>query len=169
MKYCQHTLLRMVLCLLLVCSANVASAQTFAPTLVDPQVNGLTVRFALNFGRSVTGNQRLLPRIRITGINSDEITSFMPLSSFQCSGFNNIVQNIPNPPEYIICMGGGTRGTLELKVKNPDAAKNIAIQLRSVNAENISESVLDNFNTLNVTVNPTIFIRIKAFLEGALQ
>ena len=47
MKYCQRTLLRMVLCLLFVCSANVASAQTFAPTLVDPQVNGLTVRFAL--------------------------------------------------------------------------------------------------------------------------
>ena len=39
MKYCQRTLLRMVLCLLLVCSANVASAQMtlpeFRPTLVD--------------------------------------------------------------------------------------------------------------------------------------
>ena len=93
----------------------------------------------------------------------------MALSDFECSGFNNFVQNVLNPPEYIICMGGGTRGTLELKVKNPDAAKNIAIQLPALMAENISESVLDNFNTLNVTVNPTIFVRIKAFLEGALQ
>ena len=169
-SYCQRALLRIGFCLLLVCSANVASAQATI-SLSTPQTDGLIIRFAINYGGSLTGNQRVVPVISVSGISFSEIRRFRSLPNYQCTGLNGVTHFGGDSTNYLVCMGGAI--TLELKVKNPDASKNITISITSVTTQNFSGSTtIDQpLSTLNFTVNPVEVIRIrsKVFLEGALQ
>jgi len=105
MKYLQRPSLHIGLCLLLVCSVNVASAQ-FVVNLSEPQTNGLTIRFDVNFGGSVTGDQRIIAQIRIDDIDLEDIRSFMPLSNQECKNFNNFIRVSDTPPSNTLFVWG---------------------------------------------------------------
>ena len=173
-KYLKRTSLHIGLCLLLTCFANVASAQ-FEFNLVNLQQNGLTIRFDVTFGTTVTGVQRVLPTIQINNINSEDIESFMAQTNYQCESFTNfrIFPSRKNTVIYQFCMGEGTRETLELKLNNPDMRKNITITSGGgISMENLPPGSTFEFgirNILRLTVNPVVLIRSKVFLEGPLQ
>ena len=179
-KCLKRTSLHIGLCLLLTCFANVASAQSFELNLANLQQNGLTIRFDVTFGSTLTGVQRITPLIEVEG-NDVNIRSFMLLSNLQCTNFNNdnndnSVRELPsttNAKLYQVCLGEGTRATLELKVQNPDMPRNITIRFSGSNSsQNLPRGSTVRqgpFSTLMPTVDPAILIRSKVFLEGPLQ
>ncbi len=165
-KYLKRTSLHIGLCLLLTCFANVASAQSFELNLANLQQNGLTIRFDVTFGSTLTGVQRIVPLISINGINDDDdIRSFEPLSNLQCStDFFNVRRT--GTRLYQFCLGEGTRATLELKLKNPNTTKNIVISIAGISSENLSSPPSRGIGIfLRPTVNPAIRVRSKVFLE----
>ena len=162
MRYCQRALLRISFCLLLVCSANVASAQT--ASLSAPQTDGLTIRFTINLP-SALDSTIATAFIQIDGISLSDIRSV----SSNNNGCNpSVIKFQDDPLQYLICARNTLSQGVELTLNEPNRPTTMTVTLFSI-SENYMSSVDANNNTLNFTVNPTsIRIRIRVFLEGPL-
>ena len=165
MRYCQRALLRISFCLLLVCSANVASAQT--ASLSAPQTDGLTIRFTINLP-SALDSTIATAFIQIDGISLSDIRSV----SSNNNGCNpSVIKFQDDPLQYLICARNTLSQGVELTLNEPNRPTTMTVTLRSI-SENYMSSVDTNNNTLPFTVNPInprIRIRSKVFLEGPLQ
>ncbi len=173
MKYLQHILLHIGLCLLLA-SANLASAQTLVTlNLENPQTNGLTIQFTISLTSPLAKNQQLGVLIRIAGVSGSEISNFNVITNNNdCPNGNFML--IPNftPPRYQICMNSGARSVrVQFRVNNPETSKTITVTLVSVGNSGFPGGLTTMFNprSLDFTVNPAILVRSKVFLEGPLQ
>ena len=164
-RYCQRALLRISFCLLLVCSVNVAFAQT--ASLSAPQTDGLTIRFTLNLPSILDNNAVANGVIQIDGISLSDISS-VSSNNNRC-GFNTNKVN-DAPPQYAICTGSTRSVRVELTLNEPNRPTTLTVTLDSISSTYMS-SVDPNNNTLRFTVNPinpSIRIRVKVFLEGPL-
>ena len=166
MRYCQRALLRISFCLLLVCSANVAFAQT--ASLSAPQTDGLTIRFTINVP-SALNTPGSNVQIRIDGISLKDINGSLSAMGASGCGFSVIeLETGDDPsPQYLICMRNAQSQGVELTLNEPNRPTTMTVTLLNI-SDNYPENTNIINNTLNFTVNPLIRIRVKVFLEGPL-
>ena len=160
-RYCQRALLRISFCLLLVCSANVASAQT--ASLSGAETDGLTISFTINLPSILSGTA--FSELHIDGVGSKDIRRD---SAMGASGCNASIRSIQDDPLiYLICTSNTRSVRVELTLNEPNRPTTMTVTLDSISS-NYMSSVDMNNNTLNFTVNPLIRLRVKVFLEGPL-
>ena len=133
-KYLQRVSLYIGLCLLLVCSANVAFAQQDRVIgLSDPSRDGATVRFTINLPSIVYRTaQHAHAFIRIDGIDASEIINLTgPSPDIRCgrNPFGQLIRN--NRIFYRICTSGVQSVELELELDPDTTIENLTIVLRN--------------------------------------
>ena len=166
MRYCQRALLRISFCLLLVCSANVAFAQT--ASLSAPQTDGLTIRFTINVPSAID-NSGASVIIKIDGISRNDING--SVSAMGASGCGYSVFRLETGDDtflqYLICMRNAQSQGVELTLNEPNRPTTMTVTLLNI-SDDYPENTNTINNTLNFTVNPLIRIRVRVFLEGPL-
>ena len=174
MKYLRRYLIHAGLCLLLICSADVASAQMpVVYGLSAPRTNvGPIIRFNVDLSRQLKGNEAISCSADLSNVNLSEVVGASlvdPHSISTCPILFN-----PSIPAltYNVCMDAGEQGAaIRLELNNPsNTTKTIAIEIACAGV-NIAAGVRrdPSRSVRNFTVGPAIFIRSKVFLEGPLQ
>ena len=163
-RYCQRALLRISFCLLLVCSANVASAQT--ASLSGAETDGLTIRFTINLP-SALDNLVANAHIQIDGISLSDISSVSSNNGGCGPDVIPLETGDDTSLQYLICTRNTLSQEVELTLNEPNRPTTGTVTLLDI-ASRYMSSVDTNNNTFNFTVNPLIRIRVKVFLEGPL-
>ena len=136
MKYLGGYLYYAVLCLLLVCSANVASAQV-VPSLERVSTTetsvSRTIEFKVSLSRQLMNNESRELRVSLGNVLRSEIMSATLLTSpnlINCR-LNRFTANTMGVPQYNLCIGAGERDvTLQLVLNSSfDRRKTITIFL----------------------------------------
>ena len=188
MKYLQRYLIYAGLCLLLVCSANVASAQS--EQLVVSLESGSTTQnlvsrkidFSVNLSRELTGSEALGIQIVFENVSSNE-GSVRLLTDYTFSNPNlcpagSFRRFSTDPIIHILCIDADEQDVaMRLEFNNSfNTRKTITIsiflavgQTTITNAEGAELDPNNSVLSFTVTPPPTIFIRTKVFLEGSLQ
>ncbi len=174
MKYLRHYLIHAGLCLLLVCSANVTSAQVIASlekgSITDTPTTR-TITFNINLSEQLKVNEAAFVQIRLDNVLEGEIAS-ASAESYMVTG---CVRFSFSFPRYNLCMDDGEKNvTLQLILNNSfDRRKTITVSLETFSPfgnRPIAEGVRrDPINSVLRYPGTAIFIRSKVFLEGPLQ
>ena len=171
MKYLRRYLYYAGLCLLLVCSANVASAQIVVG-LSAPSLNvGPTIQFNVNLSDRLMSNQSVLSQIVFENVSPSEIS--VRLLTDYTTG--DRCPNGPfrtaagNPLQYLLCMDAGEQDvTIQLKLDN-SLTTTRTITIFIVPTQNVGIRTDTGRSVLNFIVHPPVRLRSKVFLEGPLQ
>ena len=176
MKYLRRYLLHAGVCLLLVCSANVASAQLVGrlESVSTTQTSvSRTIDFNFNLSSQLTGDEILGAQIAFSNVLESEIERVSILTNYTIS--NNVcgVRDEYNFPLLSLCMDAGEQNvTLRLVLNSSfDRRKTIIISLGGLfSLRGITENIeRDPDNSVLRYPGPAVFMRIKVFLEGPLQ
>ena len=182
MKYLQRYLIYAGLCLLLVCSANGASAQVVASLTAPSMDVGPTLRFNFELSRPLRGNEFLSTQIVFNNITADDgsarLLTDYTVSRESCvlteRNFGRFERFITNPLGHVICIDAGEqRLTIELKLDNSlNTTRTIMVSMFLVGGLNSIAGGIEqdpDRSTLNFIVHPPVRVRSKVFLEGPLQ
>ena len=189
MKYLRYYLIRAGLCLLLVCSANVASAQMdgndeplvasleMVSISTNTSVGLATIDFKVNLTRLLTDGEFLIYPIVFLGVPSDggELMD-PPNHEARCGVLRPLGESSRDGTLlYFICIDGGEQNVrLRLTLDNSfDRRKTITITLLGNfdrTLTNVLEGVQRDPSNFALSYPGTaIFLRSKVFLEGPLQ
>ena len=183
MKYLRRYLLHAGLCLLLVCSANVASAQSEQIVVSLEAVSttqtlvSRTIDFTVSLSRPLTGNEVLFSQIAPSfNVLKGEIESVSLLTDYtvtsrNCLLFGRLHINSGTTARNLCMDVGEQNATLRLVLNSSfDRRKTITLTLFINNFLNITPAPqTDPDASVLRYPGPAIFMRIKVFLEGALQ
>ena len=174
MKYLRRYLIHAGLCLLLVCSANVTSAQVIASlekgSITDTPTTR-TITFNINLSEQLMGDEAALVQIGLGNVLEGEVGSVSP-ENYMVTGCSRFLSAFPI---YNLCMDDGEQNvTLQLILNNSfDRRKTITVSLVGFSfflSRPIAEGVRRDPNKSVLRYPGTaIFIRSKVFLEGPLQ
>ena len=171
MKYLQRGLLRIGLCLLLVCSANVAFAQGDQVVgLSDPSTSNSIITFTINLPSELnlpTANAQ----IQINGVSSNEISVSATGDDNDCPLAFRVVRVSESPPRYQICTDSRPSVIVTLALNDPDRVGTVTVRFIGFSENYMTpiDRVNEENRALKFVINPFIFIRSKVFLEGPLQ
>ncbi len=171
MKYLQRGLLRIGLCLLLVCSANIAFAQGDQVIgLSDPSTGNSTITFTINLP-SVINTPGTTAQTQINGVSFNGIKRLSAMTDNQCDNASVIPFRKRAFPEYSICTEGRPSVRVELELNDPDTVGTVTVRLLTFTDNYMTpiDRVNEENRALKFVINPFIFIRSKVFLEGPLQ
>ena len=175
MKYLRHYLIHAGLCILLVCSANAASAQVMVG-LGDVSTTrtsmGLTIiDFNVELDRRLMDSEVLVIQIANFDIDSRGSitvpTMYMPTN---CSA-GRLTRLRDDAVWYRICMDAGDEQDVPIRLalgSSSDTLKTIEISVGIDNSSTVSAQLVPGNNVLSIP-GTAIFVRSKVFLEGPLQ
>ena len=176
MKYLRRYLIRAGLCLLLVCSADGASAQVLVG-LGDVETTrtsmGRTIiDFNVNLSRRLMDSEVLVIEILSFDIDSrGSITVETDYAPTNCS-IDRITRLRDDTVWYRICMDAGDEQDLPIRLalgSSSDTLKTIEIAFSISNSRSTVSAQRDSDNDILSIPSTAIFIRSKVFLEGPLQ
>ena len=180
MKYLQRYLIHAGLCLLLVCSANGASAQVVVSLSAPSTDVGPTLRFTVSLSSRLMGDDFLTAQILFDNITSNDgsarlLTDFM-VSSRTCmtteAQFGRFPQISLDPLGYQFCIDAGEKDlTIELKLDNSlNTTRTVMVSIFVGGvAGGVGLARDPDRSTLNFIVHPPVRVHSKVFLEGPLQ
>ena len=175
MKYLRRYLIYAGLCLLLVCSANVASAQVVVglESVSTTQTSaGRIIEFKISLSRPLTGNERVFSNIQIDNVLSSQILRSGTVIDYMRSTctISPFSFASSNPLTFLSCLdAGGQDTTIRLELNNSfDTRKTIIISITTAIGGDVDAREDPNNSVLRYP-GTAVFIRTKVFLEGALQ
>ena len=151
-KYLQRASLRIGLCLLLVCSANVAFAQVVG--LSNPLRDGNTVGFTITPPSQLDAGFTANALIQIDGADLSEIKLVRSTSDDRC--IPSVIRLPNDPPRFTICTGRSQSVRVTLELNDPDTLGALTVRLIRFSDQYMTptDQINEDNRTLNFIINP---------------